>query len=79
MFCIRIIRIHLLIPEYGFAKIEVYSITGQKVRTLVNEYKESGVHEVIWNARDDSGHELEEGMYLFILKSRNNVILRKAL
>ena len=59
--------------------IEVYSVAGLKVRTLVNENKESGVHEAIWNARDDSGKELQEGMYMYILKSRNNVILRKAL
>ena len=38
------------IPEYEFVQIDVYSITGQKVSTLVNEYKESGVQEVIWNA-----------------------------
>ena len=71
--------IQYLIPEYGFVNLEVFSVTGRKVRTLVNEYKDSGVNEVIWNARDDFGDELQEGMYMYIIRSRNNVIIKKAI
>jgi hypothetical protein len=67
------------VPENGPVQIEVYSITGQKVRTLVNEYKEEGVYEVIWNARDDSGRKLQEGIYIYTLRSKNSITIRKAL
>jgi hypothetical protein len=67
------------IPEYGPVQIEVYSITGQKVRTLVHEYKDEGKYEVIWDASDDSGRKLQEGMYIYILKNNDNIIIRKAL
>lgn len=67
------------IPEYGFVNLEVYSITGMKVKTLVNEYKESGSYEVMWYGKDDSGNELQKGTYIYILKSKNQVIIEKAL
>ena len=67
------------IPESGLVQIEVYSVTGQKVRTLVHEHKEEGIYNVVWNARDDSGRELQKGMYMYVLKSRDNIIIRKAL
>ena len=67
------------IPEYGPVQIEVYSITGQKVRTLVNEYKDEGKYEVIWDARDDYGRRLQEGIYMYLLKNKDNIIIRKAL
>ena len=67
------------IPEYGFVQIEVYSITGQKIKTLVHEYMEEGIHTVTWNARDDFGKELQEGMYMYILKNSDKVIIKKAM
>ncbi len=67
------------IPEYGLVQVDVYSITGQKVRTLVSQYQDEGVYEVIWNRKDDSGNELRAGIYIYTLKSRDQIIIRKAL
>ena len=72
-------HIQYQLPEYGQVIIEVYSITGQKVRTLVNDYKDAGTYEVIWNNLDNSGRKLKEGIYLYILRNNDNVIIRKAL
>ncbi len=67
------------VPDYGPVQIEVYSITGRKVRTLVNGYKEEGTYEVVWNARDDAGRKLQEGIYIYTLKTRDGIVIRKAL
>jgi len=32
----------------------IYNIKGEKVRTLINEKKEPGYYEVIWNGKDDN-------------------------
>ncbi len=37
-------------PVSGHVNIEVFNILGQKVATLVDEVREAGHHEVIWNA-----------------------------
>ena len=45
----------------GFVRLEVYSVTGQKVPTLINEYRSAGSHVVNWNGRDKSGHAVNSG------------------
>jgi hypothetical protein len=43
--------------------IEIYDIMGRKVRILVNERKEVGIHKVIWDGKGDGGEELPSGIY----------------
>jgi hypothetical protein len=43
--------------------IEIYDITGRKVRTLVNERKGVGVHRVVWDGGGDSGKQMPSGVY----------------
>lgn len=35
-------------PVSAFIKIEIYDITGRKIKTLVNEKKSAGRHTVAW-------------------------------
>jgi hypothetical protein len=39
----------------------VYSVTGQRVRTLVDGGLELGRHSVLWDGRDDRGHPFSSG------------------
>jgi len=48
--------------------LKVYNILGQKVRTLVDEPKGRGNHEVIWDGKDDLGKEVASGIYFYQLK-----------
>ena len=66
------------IPEKGKVILEVYSLTGQKIRTLVNDYKQSGSHEVTWNRTDTNNKRVPDAMYIYILKNKNNVVYKKA-
>ena len=43
--------------------IEIFDITGRRVRELVNERKGVGNHNVIWDGRDDAGNEVSTGIY----------------
>jgi len=44
-------------------KLNVYSITGKLVRTLVNERQASGRYSVLWDGRDDHGNAVVSGVY----------------
>ncbi|MCD6163722.1 MAG: T9SS type A sorting domain-containing protein [candidate division Zixibacteria bacterium] len=44
-------------------KISIYDITGRKVRTLLDERRDIGEHNVIWDGRDDYGSECSSGVY----------------
>jgi hypothetical protein len=53
------------LPTASQVLIEVYNITGQRVKTLVNEYKAAGRHEVSWNGTDEYGRGVSTGIYLY--------------
>ncbi|MDI3503371.1 MAG: large repetitive protein, partial [Candidatus Cloacimonadota bacterium] len=46
-------------------RLDVYNIKGQKVRSLLNEYKGSGRYSIVFDARDDNGKALSSGVYLY--------------
>ena len=48
--------------------LTIYNILGQKVRTLVDEYKLSGEYKVVWDGKDDKGKSVSSGIYFYKLK-----------
>ena len=68
--------------EYGLTRaadvrLELYNVHGKLVRTLVNERKGPGVHEVLWNGRDDNGNLAGSGVYFARLTTAEGVMKRK--
>jgi hypothetical protein len=59
------------IEHSGHVALKIYDIMGRSVRTLVNEYKESGRpdYKVVWDGRDNNGQQVSAGLYLYTLKS----------
>ncbi len=51
--------------EFG---VEVHSLMGRQVATLVNGHVGEGHHEVIWRGKDDSGLEVASGTYFYRLE-----------
>ncbi len=52
---------HLKSPQK--VKLEIFNIRGQKVKTLINAFLESGKHDLDWNGTDESNHQLASGIY----------------
>ena len=44
--------------------VRVYDMLGRLVRTLLQEVRSSGTYDLIWNAKDDLGHQVASGMYV---------------
>jgi flagellar hook capping protein FlgD len=57
------------LPEAGLAKLEVYNVVGQVVRTLVAGQQNAGRYVVQWDASDDSGRSLSSGIYFYRLQA----------
>lgn len=50
--------------------LQVYDVLGRAVRTLVDgEPQSGGMHEIIWDGRDDRGREISSGVYFYRLTS----------
>lgn len=48
------------LPKAGFVKLMIYDILGREVKTLVNEYKEAGIYNIVFDA---SG--ISSGVYFY--------------
>ncbi|MBK7632137.1 MAG: T9SS type A sorting domain-containing protein [Ignavibacteriales bacterium] len=65
-------KINFTLPQSGFVKLTVYNLLGQQIKTLINEFKESGLHSINFNASD-----LNSGIYIYKLESNNFTQTRK--
>ena len=61
----------------GPARVEVFSLTGQRVAVLREGPEKAGVHRVHWDGRDDRGRPLASGVYLYRLVTGESVQTRK--
>jgi hypothetical protein len=52
------------LPAARKAELSIFSVTGQKVRTLVSGPLAAGPHSVAWDGRDDAGKAVSSGVYL---------------
>ncbi len=53
------------VPENSSVKLDIYDVAGRKVRSLVDESRSAGYHNVVWNGRDENGSQVSSGMYLY--------------
>jgi WD40 repeat protein len=70
-------EIRFALPEAGQVTVKIFNATGQEVRTLVNGQYEAGVHSVSWNGRDNNGHAVASGVYLYQLQAGSFKQVRK--
>ena len=56
--------INFTIPEAGNISIEIFNVAGQKVDTIVSDFKDAGIHSTTWDASGFSA-----GVYFYTVKS----------
>lgn len=57
------------LPKRCDVRIEVFDLSGHKVRTLVCEEQSAGYKSVVWDGTDDSGTPVASGVYLYRIKA----------
>jgi hypothetical protein len=57
-------RIRYDLPKSSFVKISVYDVLGKEIMVLVNEEKNSGTYEVIFDAKG-----LASGIYFYTIRT----------
>ncbi|MBW6516321.1 MAG: T9SS type A sorting domain-containing protein [Candidatus Cloacimonetes bacterium] len=72
-------KISFSLEKGGFVTLDILNIRGQKVTTLVNEYRDMGHHEILWNGRDSSNREVASGIYFYRMSSGEYQSTRKML
>jgi hypothetical protein len=60
------------IPIGSFVKLKVFDITGKEVKTLVNDFKQAGSHNVTFDAGN-----LPSGVYYYELTAAQNTSVKR--
>ncbi|NOX17592.1 MAG: T9SS type A sorting domain-containing protein, partial [Chlorobi bacterium] len=67
------------IPEASFVTIKIYNILGSEIATLVNTELNAGIHQAVWNGRDNLGNKVSSGTYILRVTAGNNSATKKML
>ncbi|MHB2153824.1 FlgD immunoglobulin-like domain containing protein [Calditrichota bacterium GD2] len=67
------------LPEDGYVQLTIYSMSGQKVCTLINGQVSKGYHQVVWDGTNESGQAVSGGLYFYELRTNHKRILKKML
>lgn len=65
------------LAEPGDVTLEIFNVKGQKVETLLREWKERGTYQVIWNGKDSRGRDAGSGIYFYRMTVNEYVSVRK--
>lgn len=71
--------INYYLPDPSDVVLEVFNVKGQRVKTLINEYKETGSHSSVWNGTDQNGRLVSSGVYFYRLSIGTKSIVNKML
>ncbi len=75
--------IRYVLSNPAHVTLDIYNMTGQKVRSLTNNDMSAGMHSAQWNGIDDFGSIVTSGVYIYRLQvnhdERATVLSRKVL
>jgi cytochrome c peroxidase len=57
--------------------LTIFNIIGQRVKTLVDDYMDAGVHTFTWDGTNDKGEVVSSGVYLYRVMVAGNVVTKK--
>ncbi len=57
--------------------LSIYNVLGQRIKTLVNDVTQVGVHPVMWNGTDSAGRGVSSGTYFVRMISEEGVFSSK--
>jgi hypothetical protein len=70
-------EISFSLPERSQASLVIYNILGEKVKILVDQSMEAGVHTVHWNGKDQAGNPVASGIYFYKLTAGDLFLAKK--
>ncbi|MFO7446434.1 MAG: T9SS type A sorting domain-containing protein [Ignavibacteriaceae bacterium] len=69
--------ISYLLNKPSTVKLTVYNMLGQKIKVLLDGFRNAGGHSIMWDATDDSSIPVTSGVYFYQLKTDKQVLQKK--
>ncbi len=63
--------ISFTLPQPKKVSINIFDMTGRLVKTLVDAEMQAGTHQIIWDAEDEKGNSVSEGVYILKFQTNN--------
>lgn len=57
--------IRFSIEEAAPVTLEIFNLRGQQLRSILHETKAGGQHEIVWDGKDENGHEVGNGVFIY--------------
>lgn len=70
-------QIHFDLPRTESMRLDIFDVSGRRVRSLVDGVMSAGSHQVEWNGRGDRGQVLSSGVYHYRLSAGGEAVQRK--
>ena len=65
------------LPKDAHVDFVIYSVTGQRISTLVDGDLPAGARTVTWDGKDEDGSSVSDGIYFYRVVAGDNVVTRK--
>lgn len=65
------------LPKETWVNLQIYDISGRRVRTLVNQTEAPGYYRILWDGRDGVGTPLPAGIYFYKFEAEDYRMVRK--
>ena len=72
-------QFNYFVSEESFVKLDIYDISGTKVKTLISQKQEKGRYSIIWDGTNDANDNLPNGFYLFEFNTADTSQINKIL
>lgn len=64
-------KLRFSIEVDGPVSLEIFDVSGRRVKTLVNEMRQAGAYNVLWDGRNGHGETVASGVYFAKMQTRN--------
>jgi hypothetical protein len=65
------------LKKTSYVSVKIYNIKGELVKTLVDQNQESGIHQKMWDGKDQRGKEVASGIYFYKLVAGDQSQIKK--
>jgi len=72
-------NIKFSLAQAGNAKLNIYNLKGQLVRSLIDTDMDKGIHQIAFNGRDNKGNPVASGVYVYRFESGKYTSTKKML
>ena len=67
------VQISYELASHGDVTVSIFDITGRIIRTLINGRKDSGIHTISWDCKDNGGQQIPTGLYVINMTTKDYI------